>query len=608
MSCRSTPPGSLATTFISHVYGLDDGQDTALFHAALRDSRREVEENGPHEPRMLEARYNAMLDTMSYHIENASSWTPGMRSRAARRVQGSRSFDVRGNPHVATALANITDYATTARTQLREIFTRVSNNHGLDEHFVVSEFRRLRKEVHSEPPELSVYNVFFESEGSRYYGVPLDGRTKSALRVLLHGARCGNCGQFVPSQDPSDHTCPVSSAQAASNTRRAPAVVPDIFPGGPETPSEASQSAPAAPIEPPPPWNMEEFQALYDEARARIEAGNTRIPTSPALEAIPGGVTGGLGAREGGLSFGIEMEMDFPDEPWPYSNRYLLAERLYAEGLVMSPQVERWHFVGTGDRPGGEYTVEPGNWVCEFDRSVDDCEGERGLEIKSQILYDEPETWSNLKRICEIAEEFGARPTMRTGLHVNVDGSKFPSDDPARHNALLRLAASYDDTIVRLAHNPESGPRHRGRAYCRYVNTPAEGFRDVNTARDYSNHYQAFNLGHLPGLGERTRPSTRVEHRIWDSTLDPGRIQAAVTVSLAIVQNAIDQAKPGYPAEPAGSHHNEYGRRKLTGERWESATLSFRQLVSLVERVGAKTEHHRRALTSMFAVTRWQQN
>jgi len=606
MSCRSTRPGSLATTFIAHAYDLEDGQDTALFHAALRQSRQEVEQHGPYDIPTLQRAYHATLDNMEAHI-NGSDLTAGRRSRALQRVSDSRGFDVAAQPHTAAAVVNISSQASLAKHKLQRVLASITATAGVSYSEVQSEFSRLHRGPDPDPDNLlSAYDTLFDGPESLYHGVPTDKGTRKALRVLLHGARCPSCGQFVSlTTSQNSHTCP-QTASRAPETRRTPASASVE----PESTTEATAAAEAPisdPVEPPLPWDMEEFQAVYDEIKARIDStGNRRIPTDPSLEAIPGGVTGGLGARDGGLSFGVELEMDFPDDDYPYSSRYLVAQKLYEEGLVMSPHVERWHFVGTGDRPGGEYTVEAGNWVCEFDRSVDDCEGERGMEIKSQILYDEPETWQNLRRICEIAEEYGAKPTMRTGLHVNVDGSRFPTTDPARHNALLRLAAAYDDTIVRLAHNPESGPRHRGRAYCRYVNTPAEGFRDVNTARDYSNHYQAFNLGHLPGAGEAHVPSTRVEHRIWDATLDPGRIQTAVTVSLALVQNAVDLVEPGYQADPAGTHHNEYGRRKLSGERWESATLSFRQLVALLGRAGAKSEHHRRALTSMFAATRWQ--
>ena len=73
--------------------------------------------------------------------------------------------------------------------------------------------------------------------------------------------------------------------------------------------TEAAAPAVGLSREAPEPWDMEGFQAVYDVVKARQDAGNTRIPTSRELEAIPGGVTGALGSQEGGNSFGLEIEM-----------------------------------------------------------------------------------------------------------------------------------------------------------------------------------------------------------------------------------------------------------------------------------------------------------
>jgi hypothetical protein len=351
--------------------------------------------------------------------------------------------------------------------------------------------------------------------------------------------------------------------------------------------------------------SIDDFQVMYDQAREEIASGNKAIPRF--INPLPGEVTGGLGARGTGNSFGIELELDFPDDDYPYSAREIFAQRLHSAGIVTTPFVQRWHFIGD-DRPGGEYVDDPNGWICEYDRSVDDQDGERGVEIKSQILYDEPQTWHNLEVICAVAQEMGAKATFRTGLHVNIGGSGFPTEDPSAHNALLRLVGAYDDTIVRLAHNPASGQSHRGRGYCQYAHVPSDGFSDVATARAYSNHYQAFNLGHLPAAGQRHRESSRIEVRVWDSTVDAGRIQSAVASSLALVKLALEGQKPGQEMERAGSHRNRFGTSKLTGEQWEESTGAFRRFLTLMGAAGLTTERHQYALTKMFAESRWQNN
>jgi hypothetical protein len=220
-------------------------------------------------------------------------------------------------------------------------------------------------------------------------------------------------------------------------------------------------------------------------------------------------------------------------------------------------------------------------------------------------LYDEPRTWENIAAICSAAAALGGKATMRTGMHVNVGGSKFDTTDPAEHNALLNMAAAYDDTLIRLAHNPASGPTHRGRHYCRYVEVPPGGFQTINHAQRSAGHYQALNMGHL-SVNSRHGRSSRIEMRMWDGTLDPGRIQTAVTTSLAMTHLALSGVQPGQGPERAGTHRNTYGPRKLEGQAWTDATESFRRFAALMVRAGAGNTHQLKALTKMFAESRWQ--
>lgn len=352
--------------------------------------------------------------------------------------------------------------------------------------------------------------------------------------------------------------------------------------------------------------NIDTFQDAYDKARERIEEGETRVPTLAGLENVPGGVTGGL-AAPGGMTFGIELEVDFPNDPYPYTARRVLAQRLYVEGISQSDEVNRWHFVGGEgqDRPGGEYDYDPNGWVCEFDRTVDDAEGQRGVEIKSQILHDEPRTWANLRRICEIVEELGGQATSRTGLHVNVGGADFDSNSPAQHNSLLRMSAAFDDTIIRMVNNPESGADHRGRGYCRPNYVPPSGFQYVSQAVSHADHYSAVNLGHMPVEGERVRGDSRIEYRVFDSTLDPARIQASVNLALGLTKAALSGDDPGMDAMPAGTTREKFGARRLSGDKWDEATQPFRRLVDLLGRHGLNNAEHRAQFTHMFAVSRW---
>lgn len=676
MSCRTTPAGSLATTFIQRGHDLEDGQCTSLFHELRR-----VYNNTPEEIRQPvgENEYTAVLSRMGTRISTSHAWasSPAMQSRALARFANAMRAGLPSDPAVAWATMNIDTYAAQVRGRLDQLFRETALAHNIGSlDAVKDEFRRLYKEyrtVHRDNPVTTDLYVSHD----RSADLTQDPATQYARGAMRNSQRCFICGQFLGASGTS-HVCPPANARpllappaptpplATVIVDSPPTVVPPprarlhcdscgwmYWEGNNHSCSECYSCdsyfpddvdhdcsgndwdddddndydrRPPRPVErvsspigdetrldevpevylrnPVDAWDIDAFQDMYDAARARISEGNHTIPAFENPQ--PGEVTGGLGAREGGNSFGIELEIDFPNDSWPYNARQQFARRLHEEGIVNSPSVERWHYVGD-DRPGGTFVESADGWICEFDRSVDDVDGERGVEIKSQILYDEPRTWHNIKRITEIARELGGAPTMRTGLHVNVGGGNFSSTDPTSHNALLRLAAAYDDTLVRMAHNPQSGPKHRGRAFCGFAGIPANGYQEVSSARAYSNHYQAFNLNHLPAAGERHRNSSRVEVRVWDSTLDEGRIQAAVTTSLAMVQLGLEDVAPGQGPERAGSHRSKFGRSKLSGEQWEESTAAFRRFVTLLDKAGAGTRRHREAFTAMFAASRWQE-
>lgn len=612
MSCRTTPAGSVATTTMARLHGLEDGQCTSLFH----DLRR-VWTSSPADYQQVIAvspdTYFNWLRTLRSKVEESNQYSPALRARALARIDGAISAPAPSD-EIRFATIHSLNTARLANEYLNEYMANYAEVLEVQPEALRNEFRRLYRSFETErrQPESAFYSRSLE-------GAPDDPATRYALGVILTcTSRCETCGQFTPRA--GAHSCPPEGnrpmlsapEEAADPVMEAVRAFLDVDLRETSTESQThSFTEPPAPTSPAPSdWigevtavDMEAFQAMYDQAREELAAGNRAIPkfTSP----LPGEVTGGLGTRGSGNSFGIELELDFPDDDYPFNMREIFAQRLHAEGIVTTPFVQRWHYVGD-DRPGGEYEDNPNGWICEFDRSVDDQDGERGVEIKSQILYDEPQTWHNLEVICAIANDLGARATFRTGLHVNVGGADFPTEDPSAHNALLRLVGAYDDTIVRLAHNPDSGQRHRGRGYCQYAHVPTDGFQDVATARAYSNHYQAFNLGHLPAAGQRHRESSRIEVRIWDSTIDAGRIQQAVASSMALVHLALQGQKPGQGMERAGHHRERFGTSKLTGEQWEESTEAFRRFLTLMSKAGLSGERHQYALTKMFAESRWQ--
>lgn len=358
--------------------------------------------------------------------------------------------------------------------------------------------------------------------------------------------------------------------------------------------------------------DMSAFQSAWDEAKAHFATGDHRLPYM--IE----NATNGLGAREGGRSIGIEIEVDFPDDT-SFTAKERVAREIYEAGLSDSDQVRPWHWRArqTGPRGqamGGGYTDNPNMWSVEFDRSVDDVGGNRGCEIVSPILYDTPETWNNLKKICDIVERHGGKVTPRTGLHINVGAADF-DHTVANHNTLVGLANAYEDVIVRSAHNPQSGNQHRGREYCRPMDMPAAGYSSIRAAQrnldprsdNGSSHRAMINLDHVPAEGAPVQSSTRVEVRIFDGSLDPGRIQANAKLSLGLVAASVRGIEVPTEIERAGTHRarntGANGRaRRLRGEEWETDMRSARQLADTL----FTREEDKKQFVYTMCASRWQ--
>ncbi len=329
------------------------------------------------------------------------------------------------------------------------------------------------------------------------------------------------------------------------------------------------------------------FQHAYRQARERLDRGE------PAVELMTQDATGGLGAREGGRGFGVELEFDFPPSTDSRSSLRAIAEELHTAGLSRHTRMVGYH-----SGRGSGYSDARNAWRLESDCTV-------AGEIVSPILYDTPETWQDLAAVCDIVRRHGGVVSRRTGGHVHVSAHNY-DHEVGNHNRLLQLAEGYQDTLFRLAANPERG-RHRGMNWCTPNTVPAQGYRDVGHARGHNgSHSQAINMAAMFG-GARDH----VEFRMWDGSLDPGVIQAQVKLSLGLTEAAFrsaatwEQPNEGQ-ADRIGRHHRDYGGRgrgaRLRGEEWQESTRSFRSLVdSIFHRDSDKAQ-----ATALFAVTRWQ--
>ncbi|MFE9679162.1 amidoligase family protein [Streptomyces sp. NPDC006259] len=330
--------------------------------------------------------------------------------------------------------------------------------------------------------------------------------------------------------------------------------------------------------------DMDAFQEAYDQARERRAAGEPLVPY------LTENATGGLGAREGGRAFGVEIEYDYPSS-MSYSEQQAanqrIARELHEAGIAPDPHMHRWH---QSAREG--YTDNPNAWRLESDSTV-------AGEIVSPILYDEPQTWNNLAKVCEIVRRNGGIANARTGGHVHV---AVPDYDHTveNHNQLINTVAGYEDVLYRIAQNPASD-RHRGLEWCAPNHQPSSPYTSVSAVQRYNNdHHIGLNFQSVHG-----RDSDHAEFRMWDGSLDPGTIQAQVNVSLGLTNAALREAGTTEPPpRQRVGHHRQASaghRGRLTGEAWSNTTRSFR---SLVDRIFSR-EENRAQVTALFAGTRW---
>jgi hypothetical protein len=322
------------------------------------------------------------------------------------------------------------------------------------------------------------------------------------------------------------------------------------------------------------------FQAAYNAALGRRSRGE------PAVPFMTEDATGGLGARDGGRGFGVEMEFDIDPSVNRHAALQAIADDLHREGLLRSPRQASYH-------SSADYS----RWRFEHDSTVDG-------EIISPIMYDEPQSWAQLAKVCEVVRRHGGRATARTGGHVHVSVADY-DHTVDNHRRLLAAYREHEDELFRVAQNPERS-RHRGTSWCRPNPDLEVNFgpaRDVVTfVRGHSSHGYAMNFG---GAASGSS-SSHVEYRMWDSSLDPGTIQTQVKLSLGMTQAAFASPQPAGAPMPVGTHRAAnagLGRgRRLRGEAWHSDTRSFRGLVDRVFRRDADKAQ----AAALFAVTKWQ--
>jgi len=355
--------------------------------------------------------------------------------------------------------------------------------------------------------------------------------------------------------------------------------------------------------------NNEKFQDLYDEYRDKRTAYQTAIASGEAAEYpvpyVRENAFGGLGTRASQRGFGVELEFAFPQDMSSGDRRIALraiGRELHDLGLTRNRDQ-----AGYGASHGWFRDTHDRGWSFESDPSTGGSDGQHGGEIVSPVMYDEPETWTNIEKICNILRTNGAFASKGVGMHVHVSTGDY-DHRVENHNRLIQSFSENEDLLYRMSTSPERG-RHRGTGYCSPNNIPTSPYTNVGQARDRNvGHHIGLNLQSVSGRG-----SDHVEFRTFDGTLEPAVIQAQAAIAVMVTEGATRGDAPTNLAatrNPLGARLEANPQRGvLTGDAWKESTLGFRRFVDKhVPDNGSAPQDNPivRQMVALFAMTKWQ--
>lgn len=316
------------------------------------------------------------------------------------------------------------------------------------------------------------------------------------------------------------------------------------------------------------------FLHTYLSIRDRVP--NEQVPVDYLTE----NATGGLGAQDGGRSFGVELEFSGGDT-------VAIGNELFERGLTRHAAQQHY-----ASGHGTDVMYHQGGWRFEHDPT---CSG----EIISPIAYDTPEMWENLGLVCDIAVRHGATPGPSSGSHVHVSTGNFGSDTSA-YERLLGLYNENEDLLFRLATEPTRGS-HRfrgGSAWCYPNNEISSAYSGINGVRRMGGHNNALNFGSVSGSA-----TSNAEFRLWDSTLNAGIIQTQITTSLGMTEAAYRETS----YSPLAKRGVGLGKRDFPDDNpdnpmFDTSTKGVRKLADLLFR----REENKKQMFGLFMANRWQ--
>ena len=328
---------------------------------------------------------------------------------------------------------------------------------------------------------------------------------------------------------------------------------------------------------------------------------------------------GGLANRENGRGFGTELEFSFPPGFTETERREAIraiGEKLFEAGLTGRTEQRGYgathgHYVETHNR----------GWSFESDGTTGSSPGGNrgevvfGGEIVSPVMYDEPETWENLEKVCRILREAKAIPSNRAGGHVHVGVGDY-DHRVENHNRLISSVFNNEDLLYRLSAEPSS-KRHRGLSYCSPNRSAPGAYRSIaDSVGSNTGHGIALNLQGVQSRASRVdaRAKDHVEFRTFDSSLEPSVIQAQIGLAVYMAEAGLraEGSTVDMEKKEIGSNGRKLNLAKptLTKDDWNESTLDMRKFLDRFvpgSRDGDEKNNPRvRQMIALYATTRWQ--
>jgi len=292
------------------------------------------------------------------------------------------------------------------------------------------------------------------------------------------------------------------------------------------------------------------FSYTQDPARFAddVRAAVNRPAGQQVPWVAPDGQTPAMYGYGADRDFGIELEFDARTRPpalgdlaidqrinYRYQNSSVYGGPSLVVGRVGRALYEA-EFTPT-DRQAGYHASSNGGyhrslrrgWTFEHDSTVN------GGELVSPILSNTTETWQRLHQACVIITDHGGRASERTGSHVTISAAE-QAGQAVRLSRFLGLLHHHQRDLHVMA-----GAGHRrGWNYANPMPTPPDqGYSTITHARRSLDRYQFANINHVAtSRHDRNANSSRIEFRLWDGSLEAGRIQGQIKMSAALLDYA----------------------------------------------------------------------